>query len=123
MPIDIKEESGMFVAEFHGILTGSELLEGAKKVRVIEDTDNHTPPRLIDLSRVEAVNLDFESMHLFAKMRAASKLKNHARSAIIAPSQAQFGFARMYQSLNQNDRLEVSIFKDKASALAWLMSP
>lgn len=122
MPIMIRMEEGILIADFHGALSSADLLDGARRVGAIEDREAITCPRIVDLSRLESLHIDFVVMYEFAKIRSESKLKNAAKSAIVAPSQVQYGFARMYQSLNQNALLEVQVFRAMELALKWIRS-
>jgi hypothetical protein len=38
----------------------------------------------------------------------------------VALTQVQYGFARMFQTLNDNPRIEIEIFGDCESAQRWL---
>jgi hypothetical protein len=120
VPISLKNEDGLLIADFEGRITADELLRGAREVRKIEEQEPITPDRLIDLTRMDAVDLDFTVVNDFAQLRAQSPLKNPTKSAIVAPSALQYGFGRMYQTLNQNPQLEVRMFQDSTQAREWL---
>jgi len=48
------------------------------------------------------------------------RLKNYIKSAIVANNPSQFGFARMFQTLNDNPQIEIRIFPAAESAMEWL---
>ncbi|HEX2854014.1 MAG TPA: hypothetical protein VHO24_12310 [Opitutaceae bacterium] len=79
-----------------------------------------SPDRITDMSRVSGITLDFTAMEAFAAKRRNAPLKNRVKSAIVAPQPLQFGFARMYQTLNENRDIVIELFRDEASALQWL---
>ena len=120
MSYEIKLASGLLRFTVWGVLTLGELLAAAKQTQAIEATEAVTPHRLTDLSAVDDFDLTFSKMEDFASIRRAARLKNNVRSAIVAPSQVQLGFARMFQTLNDNPQIEVRIFPDQPAALAWL---
>lgn len=122
MPITINPQDGILVCEFVGRVTGAELLKSAAEVREIEDREAVTPARLVDLCGMTAIDLDFDTVSSFAAMRKRSELKNTTKSALVTANDVQFGFARMYQSLNQNPHLRVEIFKDRSQGLQWVKS-
>jgi hypothetical protein len=44
------------------------------------------------------------------------------RSAFVAPRPIQFGFARMFQTLNDNPKIELHIVNTMDEALLWIAS-
>lgn len=120
MPYQLKLSPGLLHFTVSGVLTLEDLLAAARETQAIEATEPVTPHRLTDLSRVEDFDLTFSKMENFASLRRAAKFKNKVRSAIVAPSQVQLGFARMFQTLNDNPQTEIRIFPDQTEALAWL---
>jgi len=38
----------------------------------------------------------------------------------VASKPAQFGYARMYQTLNENPNIELELFINREKAMAWL---
>ncbi|MBV9128727.1 MAG: hypothetical protein JO117_11655 [Verrucomicrobia bacterium] len=105
---------------FTGKIGASELLQGAKEIWEIEKREARTPSRFIDLSGVEAFDLSFASISDFANVRRQSDFKNPIRSAIYASRGIAFGFARMYQSLNENPKLTIRVFREREAALRWM---
>ena len=59
-------------------------------------------------------------MFAVAETRRRATLRNPIKSAIIASGIVHFGFARMFQTLNDNPQIVVAIFGDDESALQWL---
>jgi hypothetical protein len=66
------------------------------------------------------LDLDFPKMEAVASRRRKAPLKNKVKSAIVAPRLDQFGFARMFATLNDNPNIEIQIFNDRDRALEWL---
>ena len=120
MPVSIQKNHGWLEVVFSGTITADELFKGARAMAEIERQEPVTPLRLHDLSEVGAFDLDFRSMQQFVDLRKKSRLKNFTRSAIVAPLDLQYGFARMYQTTQENPDIEVKVFRDKAEAVVWL---
>ena len=57
-----------------------------------------------------------------AEARRRRTFPNSFKTTIIAMEPVHFGFARMFQALNDHAQIAVSIFDDDADALAWLRS-
>lgn len=93
---------------------------GAREMGEIEARQSTSLPRLYDLSEVVALHIDFATMHQFALLRNAAKIKEQTRAAIFAPSPLQYGFARMYQTLSGNPKLVIKVFREKEAAMKWL---
>jgi hypothetical protein len=72
------------------------------------------------MSAVEGVNVDFALMMVVAGERRKSSLRNIVRSAVVAPSDFQYGFARMFPMLHYNAKIQIEVFRDKATALRWI---
>jgi hypothetical protein len=120
VPITIQRSGDLFEITFTGKITSTDLFRGARELAELEANEAVTPARLIDLSGVTELDLDFGSMQQFADARKQSQLKNPTRSGVFAPQPLQFGFARMYQSIQENPQLDVQVFHTRTEALAWL---
>lgn len=79
-----------------------------------------SPDRVADLSTVEGVSLNFSAITNYAAARRTAPLKNKVKAAIVAPHPLQYGFARMFQTLNDNPDINMEIFTDTDSGLAWI---
>jgi hypothetical protein len=120
MPYELTLSGGLLRFTLSGIVTLEDLLNAAREAQVIEATEPVTPHRLTLLTGVGDFNLSFAKMDEFATIRRTAVLQNKVRSAIVAASQVQLGFARMFQTLNDNPQIEIQIFPDEPAALAWL---
>lgn len=68
------------------------------------------------------LDLNYAKIAAVASIRRAAPLKNAVKSAIVAPQPIQYGFARMFQTLNDNPRINLQVFSDRASAMEWLVA-
>jgi hypothetical protein len=120
MPITTDYQGEFIVIRMSGSVSLPELLEHAEAIAVIEANQPVTPHRIAILPSGLVCDLSFAELHAFAAKRRVAPLKNPVKSAIVAGDAVQFGFARMYQSLNEHPRLQVEIFQSEPVALAWL---
>ena len=107
---------------FLGKVTGEDLQRLADTYRDVESRMEVTPDRITDLSDwiVDALVVESSEVRAFAVKRQLAQLKNKVKSAIIAPKPEQYGLARMFQAYNDNQAIEITVFKDSASAYKWI---
>ena len=120
MPITTNYEGEVIVIRMTGSLTLPELLEHADQLAEIEASRPVSPHRIAILPSGLVCDLNFADLHAFAAKRREAPLKNPVKSAIVAGDAVQFGFARMYQTLNEHPYLRIEIFQSEAPAHAWL---
>ena len=113
---------GVVDIRFRGTVNSAELREVAEATGKIEEELPVSPNRIIDLSLVDEFQLDFRAMEQTAKLRRSAPLKNKVKSAIIATKPVQYGYARMFQTLNDNPNIDLELFTDRAKGLAWIAS-
>jgi hypothetical protein len=78
--------------------------------------------RLIDLTALARVDVGFEEVFALAHKRAQRPITIPVRSGLVACKPVQFGFARMFQMLNDNPRIQIRIFGSREEAEQWLRS-
>lgn len=120
MAFEIRLQSERLIITFQGVVNGEELMRCAAEMAEWEGRLPRAPDRLTDLSDVEQMNLDFTMMERFRDLRHRTLIKNPIRSAIIAPGDLQFGFARMFQLLSSNPKITVEVFRGAEAAEWWL---
>jgi hypothetical protein len=120
MPIYVQMRDGVAEAIFRGKIRGEDLQELKETIHEIESRMEITPDRISDLSDADVVELRSSDVVAFAESRGVAKLKNNVKSAIIAPGSTQFGLARMFLACNENPNIEITLFKDSASAYKWI---
>jgi len=120
MAIALEVISGVIFIRFTGELTGDELIAMAGALARLESTFEVTPHRLADFSQITELQLNFETLNRYRAIREEALVKNPIKSALVAPSDLQFGFARMHQILGSNARIEVEVFREHHAAYRWL---
>lgn len=120
MGYKIETTDGLIRFTLHDVVSSEDFARVAEEVRAIEARLEVTPDRITDMTEVTGMNVDFGSVESFAENRRKAVLKNKVKSAIIAPQALHFGFARMFQTLNDNPSIEIKIFVNPLEAWQWL---
>ena len=123
MAFEMRQENGLLRISLSGTLTNDDLARGAQEVAAFEATCDVVPHRLSDVRPVERLEIDFRSILSFAEDRKRRRFLNAFKSAIVASDIVHYGFARMFQTLNDHAQITIAIFGDEVSALEWLHLP
>ena len=120
MPFSCEFKQTLLQMAFWGPVSGEEVDAALLQVERIEAEAVRSPDRLVDISGVEDVRVDYGFVERIAARRRNAVHKNPVRAAIVAPRPLQYGFARMFQTLNENERMDIQIFEQVADAQRWL---
>jgi hypothetical protein len=116
----MRREDGVLKIVFSGTFTNADMSLAAAELGEVERASDVAPHRTLDLRLVDRLEIDFKGVFAVAETRRRAVVKNPVKSAIIASDIVQFGFARMFQTLNDNSQVVLAIFGDEESALEWL---
>lgn len=105
---------------FRGHVTAEDIRDMTDLITKIEAEAKVSPDRVADLTLIEGISLNFAAIMNYAAARRIAPLKNKVKAAIVAPHPLQYGFARMFQTLNVNPDISMEIFTDQDSGLAWI---
>ena len=117
---DSQIAEGIVYLTFRGYVTAEDIRDMVDLLAKIETEAKVSPDRIADLSAIEGMSLNFSAIIDYSVMRRKAPLKNKVKAAIVAPHPLQYGFARMFQTLNDNPDINMEIFTDKDSGLAWI---
>ncbi|HEX6372636.1 MAG TPA: hypothetical protein VF006_27195 [Longimicrobium sp.] len=120
MPFSISTGDGVMRIVFSGTLTPEELGRVADAIGDAEDAADVCPHRVTDMTALTRFEVGFDDMFQLARRRRERSPANPIRSAIVASTPVQLGFARMFQTLNDHPQVTLRIFPDVDGALAWL---
>jgi hypothetical protein len=121
MPFEIRDEGKYYYARLSGLLDRAELNAMAQEVERLEDAGVMID-RITDLTSLDRIDVGFEDVFAVAQRRAERKAAAPIKSALVANRPVQFGFARMFQMLNDNPRIHIRIFGNLEEAQQWLHS-
>ena len=103
-----------------GVLTPADLADiGAAADEILRDLDP-VPPRFTDMTGLTDLKISYPDVRKLADKIRAMILPNGSKSAIVVGSPSQMGIARMFQTLNDNPKIAISIFTEEAAAMKWL---
>jgi hypothetical protein len=121
MPFEIRDEGSYYFARLSGVLDPADLKAVTAEIERLED---EAPPkdRVTDFNGVERIDVGFEEVFAIALRRAQRTVRAPIRSALVAKKPVHFGFARMFQMLNDNPRIQIRIFGTAEEAVEWLTS-
>lgn len=120
MSFEFRTDGPIIEIRIFGTLTNDDLQQMAVEARRIEAAENPVRHRITDTREVTELACDFRGVSAFAEDRRRCAFPNAFKSAIIAPDVAHFGFARMFQTLNDHPKISIAIFPDEEGALEWL---
>lgn len=123
MSYALRMEGETLKIEFSGTFTNQDLSRGEIDVAELEEASAVVPHRIADLRPVERLEIDFAGVLALAEARLSRRFANPFKSAIIADDIAHYGFARMYQTLNDHPQMVIAIFRGEAEAVSWLRLP
>jgi hypothetical protein len=123
MPYLVRVENGILFLTLSGVLTRDDFVTLAKEAVATEAAFDVIPHRVVDFSTVTAFDIDYATMHDFAATRLKTRFPNSFKSAHVAPELAQYGYARMFQNLNDHPQITIAIFPTVAAARKWLQEP
>lgn len=121
MPFEIRDEGGFHSARLFGVLDRTDLDAVSLAVDQMEDA-GLMKDRLTDLTGLDRIDVGFEEVFALAHRRALRPIPVPVRSALVASKPVQFGFARMFQMLNDNPRIQIRVFGNLTEAAQWLRS-
>jgi hypothetical protein len=121
MPFEIRDEGNFYSARLFGVLDRADLDAVMQEVERLED-EGVLRDRLTDLTALDRIDVGFEEVFALAVKRGERAVPAPIRSALVANRPVQFGFARMFEMLNDNPRIQIRIFGNLEEAQRWLRS-
>jgi hypothetical protein len=123
MPYEMSMDGAVLRIRLYDTLSAADLRRLASDVLDLEARVDPTPPRVTDFTGLTRFEVGFSEMLTFVERRRDSPPRQPIRSALLVDSDVQFGMARMFQTLNDHPLVTVEIFRDAATALAWVEAP
>lgn len=122
MPFEILEQDGYFQLRLFGVVVEEDLLRAGVLVQEIEARPGGAQNRITDLTSVDEIVIGFPEVLAAAQRRTAAPLVSHIKSAFIARQPIHVGYARMFQTLNENPNIELRVVETLEEALRWFAS-
>ncbi len=106
-----------------GRIIAQDLVNLAAESKNYEHNVDVIPHRITDMTGIEELAIHYPDISVLAATRGQLRFPNSFKSAIIARDMHHLGYARMFQTLNENPQIVVQIFPDEASASEWIACP
>jgi hypothetical protein len=106
-----------------GNFTHGDLQALAKETESGERSYGAAPNRMTNAQPCTHLELTFLDVLNFVQERLRLEFPNSYKSAIVAKDVVHYGFARMYETLNDHAQVITAIFADEADAMKWLAEP
>lgn len=120
MPFETRCDGDTIWVRFFGQVTAGDLARMAGRLAEFEDQARGPIKRVADFTDATNNSFTADDVRALSRDRSLRKLPNPGRSAIIAPNDADFGDARMYEMLNTHPGLVIRVFRSTGEAVAWL---
>lgn len=120
MPFTLEEDGEFLRVRLQGHVPGKELHEVLTAMETLVRGRARWPDNLVDLRGIDLSDLDFADVRSLAKRRQALKPPHPFRTAMVADGPLVMGFARMFQTVNDNPAITLEIFRSIETAEAWL---
>jgi len=107
-----------------GVITKKRLDVAIDLLEQLEDRDAHPFNRFSDLSKLDAIDIEFKTMFRFSLHRRLTySKKSPVKSAIQVTSEAAIRVAKIHAVLTDYSPLKVRLFHDLDAAAKWLGVP
>lgn len=121
MPYSIGIENDVLRVRLNGRVTGAELNGCCEDILLCEQQAKIVPHRVTDMTRAEELEVTYPEISALVEKRRNLQFPNRFKWAIVANTPLQLGFARMFQTLSdENPKIAVRIFSDVAAAEQWI---
>ena len=120
MAYEMRTEGGLLKLVLSGTFTNGDMSRAAAEVAEVEAASDVVPHRSVDLRAINRLEIDFAGVFTVTEILRRRNLRNSIKTAVIASDIVQFGFARMFQTLNDHPQIVVAIFGDDEDAHQWL---
>ena len=123
MPFRLRKDEKLIRVFFEGVLSDADLSQVMRDVNQIEGELRVVPPRLISMQDITGLAINAGALWSLALQRREHRFPNAFKSALVARDPAHYGFARMFQTLNDNPQISIGIFPGEAEAMKWIAEP
>lgn len=122
-PLEFLDDGrGVFEAGI-GHVTGSEIIAATQAILAAGDKTSKLVYALVDLSQATNITVTADEMVMKTSLnKRFARLVRAAVVAIVAPTELQFGVARMWEGMVQATEWTTQVFRTRTEAETWLRS-
>ena len=119
-----RKEQSLILWQPHFILDETTVNEAIAFITKVEELSHRPFNRFIDLSKLDAVDLNFRFVfHVALGRRLSVKNKPRMKSAFYVTSRAAERYSKLHELMTRYSPLQVALFSDRADAARWLDVP
>ena len=125
MPIRmiIDKATGLIRTTATGRVTGDDLVAYYHRLRSHPDFRSNLN-EIFDVTDVTEANVDAADVRRLSRVTEEFTRRGvPVKVAIVAPRDLEFGFARMYEMLQNQSLNDVRVFRDRPEAEGWIFAP
>lgn len=122
--VRFRKELSLILWQPKGVMDEAGISEIIAFIETAERRANKPFNRFLDMSALDAVDLNFKFVfHVALGRRLSALAKPAVKSAIYVTSPATTHYAKLHAMLTDYSPLDVSLFTSRAAAAAWLDVP
>jgi hypothetical protein len=123
MSYEITTPGDYLLVRLFGTVVAGDLHRFGTEIDRIEDANPRELDRIVDFTGVTEFAVGFEIVNGLARQRRERKFRTPVKLALVVVRPSEFGFARMYQTLNDNPQMTIRILASREEAIAWFAEP
>lgn len=123
MSYEITQARGHCCVRLFGVVSAADLLRFGQEIERIEDATPDDFDRIVDFTGVDDFAVGFLEVNGLAQRRRERRFRNPVKVALVAIRPNEFGYARMYQTLNDHPMVAIRIVSSLEAAVTWLSEP
>ena len=122
--VRFRKDLALILWKPRGVLDQSTVNEMVEFIEAVEKRNSKPLNRFVDLSALDAVDLNFEFVfHVALGRRLSAAPRPAVKSAFYVTSPDTTHYAKLHAMLTDHSPLHVALFTDRAAAAKWLGVP
>jgi hypothetical protein len=122
--VRFRKDLSLLLWKPRGVLDQSTVNEMVEFIEAVEKRNSKPLNRFVDLSALDAVDLNFNFVfHVALGRRLSAAPKPTVKSAFYVTSPATTHYAKLHAVLTDYSPLDVALFTDRVAAAKWLGVP
>lgn len=119
MSFEITQPGDHRLVRLFGTVVAADLLRFGEEIERLKAASPTDFNRIVDFTGVDDYAIGFAEVNGLAQRRRDLRFRTPVKLALVAVRPNDFGFARMYQTLNDNPQMTIRIVASREEALAW----
>ena len=120
MPYVLTKKESYVHLDWFGTITTNDLKSIGKDLTKVMAERGFAPHVLHTFDQIDGMDFGPWAMFMHSLLREDTLLPNKSKSAQVAKSEKARSVCKMFRDLNRNPDIEMQLFGDEPSAIAWL---